>query len=264
MLQYFYIWTVIFLDINKLTNLQIYNLQKIKCVILDATDFNYIVDDWNYFFDIMDKNMINFYLYTNNSSAGKSSIIESLKNTKIFCPKSNLITISEIAAYFLISNFSDKKINILGTEDFISDFSYSDLNICNEKSDFVLTSDDISLDFKKLKSACNDIKNGAVFYGANKEKVSYYNGFAPACGSICSLIEKSTNITPKFIGLPSEIGFNFITEKTGYSEDEICFISNIKDFFNIKCSNSFLINEKTGFNSIKDFVYSIDCIKNSF
>lgn len=257
---------MIFLDINKLTNLQIYNLQKIKCIILDATDFNYIIDEWDSFFDIMDKNMINFYIYTNNSSIGKNSIIQSLKNKGIFCPKSNLITISEIATEFLISHFSDSKINILGTDDFISDFSYFNLNICTEKSNLVLISDDTSLNFKKLKTACNNIKNGAAFYGTNKETVSYYNGFSPACGSICSLIEKTTEIIPKFIGLPSDIGFNFIIEKTGYSEDEICFISNNSNFFNIKCSNSFLINnnEKIGFKSIKDFAHSINCIKNSF
>ena len=27
--------------------------------------------------------------------------------------------------------------------------------------------------FKKLKNACNDIKNGAVFYGVNNENVSF-------------------------------------------------------------------------------------------
>lgn len=253
------------MNIDKLTNLQIYNLKKVKCVFLDVTNFDYIIEVWDKFFNILDENVINFYLYTNNSSIDKLSILNKLNLNGIYCTNNNLITVSEITTDFLINKFQDKKINLLATNSLFSEFSLYDINLCEKNSDIVLVSDDTELTYDKIKTACNDVKNGALLIGTNKEAVSYYNDFAPACGSICSLIEKTTGTAAKFIGLPSKISFKYISEKTGYTEDEVCFLSNNNDFIACPDSNFFTINNKDtfSFNNIYDFALALESAKKS-
>lgn len=253
------------MNIDKLTNIQIYNLKKVKCVFIDVTNFYYIIDVWDKFFDVLDKNVINFYLYTNNSSVDKPSILNNLKLNGIFCTNNNLITVSEITTDLLIKKFQNKKINLLATNSLISEFSLYDVNLCPQNSDIVLVSDDTELTYDRIKSACNDVKNGALLIGTNKESVSYYNDFAPACSSICSLIEKATGTSAKFIGLPSKVSFDYILDKTGYTEDEICFLSNNNNFITSSNTNFFAIdnNINYGFNNIYDFALTLENVKKS-
>lgn len=252
------------MNINQLTNLQIYNLNKIQCVILDVTNAKYIYEHWNTFFNVLDKNMINYYFYSNNSSASKETLTQRLKYKGISCPNNNFLSASDFAISYILCNYSDKDINIIGTSDFKSDFDGYDINICNKGGDIVLVSDDTSFDYEKIKNACEDIKKGAKLFGTNENNVSYYNGFSPACGSLCHLISKATGSDVEFLGLPSENAFNYIFEITGYSEDEVCFISDNSEIFK-GISNSFLIDSdsKNGFENLKEFAHSIDSIKNS-
>ncbi len=253
------------MNINELTNLQIYNLNKIQCVILDVTTPKYIYEHWNYLFDVLDKNMINYYFYSNNSSTSKENLTQRLKYKGISCPNNNFLSVSDFAISYILDNFSDKTINIIGTSEFKSDFDGYDIKICDKDGDIVLVSDDTSFEYEKIKNACEDVKKGAKLFGTNPNKVSYYNGFSPACGSICRLITEATDSDVTYLGLPSKDAFDYIFEKTGYSGDEVCFISNDSEIFK-GINNSFIIdsNTKNGFESLKDFAHSIDSIKNSF
>ena len=65
---------------------------------------------------------------------------------------------------YILDNFPDKDINILGTSEFISDFDGYDIKICNKDGDIVLVSDDTSIDYNKIKQACEDVKKGGKLF----------------------------------------------------------------------------------------------------
>ena len=115
--------------------------------------------------------------------------------------------------------------------------SHSKISFFNKTAGFVLTEEDpdivllgfdTTLNYEKLKKACQYIRNGCIYFGMNEDLNCPMEGgtFIPDCGSMARLIEASTGRFPEFFGKPSKYTLDYIIKETGYKPEEIAIVGD--------------------------------------
>lgn len=97
-----------------------------------------------------------------------------------------------------------------------------------EDPDIVLLGFDTTLNYEKLKKACQYIRNGCIYFGMNEDLNCPMEGgtFIPDCGSMARLIEASTGRFPEFFGKPSKYTLDYIIKETGCKPEEIAIVGD--------------------------------------
>lgn len=87
---------------------------------------------------------------------------------------------------------------------------------------------DTTLNYEKLKKACDYIRNGCIYFGMNPDwNCPAEDGkFLPDCGSMAKLIEASTGRFPEFFGKPSKYTLDYIIKETGNKPEEIAIVGD--------------------------------------
>lgn len=169
-----------------------------------------------------------FYFFTNNSSHDADECLEKLKKVGFPVPKEKIIISSHVAIDFIKRHRENKKIYLLGNENFTKDCEEAGLNLVNDEPDIVLLGFDTTLTYEKINKAANFIANGAEYIATHPDKnCPLANGFMTDTGSMIEMFYASAGRYPDIIiGKPYGYTVDFVTENLGCERDEICFIGD--------------------------------------
>jgi HAD superfamily hydrolase (TIGR01450 family) len=188
---------------------------------LDGTVYidNSIIDKADEEIRRLDKNGLEFFYITNNTSADTNYYLTKLK--KLNLPTNDKSIISPI---HVISNWIQHKkysnIYVVGVKDFENELiKRTGVKISTKDPECIIVGFDKELTYQKLETACKLISKGIPYYLSH---IDYYcpslEGNLPDCGSIGLLLEKTTGVKSKGnFGKPSllmtEYIQNFINKK---------------------------------------------------
>jgi len=209
-------------------------LQGIKCFVLDMDGtiylenrlFPYTLD----FLKHLENNNKDYIFYTNNSSQNAGHYVKKLHSMGIPIPEDKLLMSTHVLLDFLATSAhapADAKVFISGTKALINDFINAGYTLTDEKPDFVVLGFDTDMDYKRLTKLCDFIRSGIPAYGVNMDyNCPVEGGFIPDCGSLAAAVKTSTGVTLEFFGKPSRYTLDYIIAKTGYKEEQLCFIGD--------------------------------------
>ncbi|MCL2628805.1 MAG: iron-containing alcohol dehydrogenase [Oscillospiraceae bacterium] len=205
-----------------------------RCFVLDMDGTIYLGEKLfpftlDFLQHLKEKGM-DYIFYTNNSSQNAVHYIEKLQRMGISIPKEKLLMSTHVLLDYLThtNHTPDKaRVYIAGTKALVQDFTDAGYTITDEKPDFVVLGFDTDMDFGRLTRLCDFIRNGVPAYGVNMDyNCPVEGGFIPDCGSLAAAVKTSTGKTLEFFGKPSRFTLDYIIAKTGYREEELCFIGD--------------------------------------
>ena len=169
----------------------------------------------------------NFIFFTNNSS--KTSLFYKDKLAKMGCnvEEKDIMTSGDVTIEFLKTNYSGKKVFILGTPLLEDSFKDNGIELVEDNPDIVVVAFDMTLTYEKLEKACTFIRNGATFLATHLDiNCPTEDGFIPDCGAMCELITKSTGVLPKYLGKPCPETIDMVLSITGFKKEEVAFVGD--------------------------------------
>ncbi|MDY3006570.1 HAD-IIA family hydrolase [Anaerococcus sp. AGMB00486] len=209
------------------------NLQECELFILDLDGTIYIGDELIYgAIDFVEhlKNLGKKFVYlTNNSSRASSDYVKILKSMGFSCEKENVFTSGMATGMYLIKRYPKKKVYLVGTEALKIELNSYGIEINNEDADVVVVGYDNELTYAKLLKATHFIRKGVPYIATHPDLVCPlpHGELAPDCGSICSLLEKSTSRQPDIIiGKPNPFMIKLLSNKLNINVDKICSIGD--------------------------------------
>ena len=216
------------------------DLKNIKLFVLDMDGTIYLSDTLIEgsldFINYLKENDINFIFFTNNSSKTRDFYVKKLNKMGFDVTKDNIMTSADVTMEYLDKYYQDKKIYIVATDDVKQSFVDFGINAVEDNPDAVLLTFDTTLTYEKLDKACAFIRNGADFIATHLDiNCPTKDGFMPDCGSMCALIEKSTEVSPKYLGKPFKETSDMILRRTGFKKEETAFIGD-RLYTDIKCA----------------------------
>lgn len=135
---------------------------------------------------------------------------------------------NQVAITYLKEYYPNKSVYIVETPLIVHEFEKAGFKVDEEDPDIVLLGFDTTLNYEKIKKACDYIRSGAIYFGLNPDLNCPMEGgtFIPDCGSMAKMIEASTGRFPEFFGKPSKYTLDYIIKKTGCRPEEIAIIGD--------------------------------------
>jgi len=119
------------------------------------------------------------------------------------------------------------RVFVAGTKALKDDFEAAGYVVSESDPDFVVLGFDTDMDYERFTKLCDFVRSGLPYYGVNMDyNCPVEGGFIPDCGSLAAAVFTSTGVTPEFFGKPSKYTLDYIIKKTGYREEELCFIGD--------------------------------------
>lgn len=208
------------------------NINKIKAFVLDMDGTIYLGDELfpftkKFLNDVEDQNK-KYYFFTNNSSKDQQTYIDKLGKMGIKIKPEQMMISNHVAIKYLKEHYPGKSLYIVGTPLLINEFKKAGFILNEENPDIVVLGFDTTLNYEKLKKACNYIRNGCIYFGMNPDWNCPMEGgsFIPDCGSMAKLIEASTGKFPQFFGKPSKYTLDYIIQETGCKPEQIAIVGD--------------------------------------
>lgn len=173
-----------------------------------------------------------YVFITNNSSKSVEDYVEKINRLGIKADQNNFFTSSQATIMYLQDRYPGKKVYCQGTKSLVAELSKAGIITTTEAEDdidVVLVGFDTEMTSGKLRSTCRLLqeKPDVAFIATNPDlrcPVSF--GFIPDCGSICQLIENTTDRKPIYIGKPEPTMVDIVRKKYGYSPDQTVVIGD--------------------------------------
>jgi len=226
------------------------SLAGVKCFVLDMDGTIYLGDKiFPFTIDFLDKikkSGKDYIFYTNNSSQNAAHYIDKLSRMGIpVTPDKLLMSTQVLLAYLQGVRWDSSEaevaaeadaggrfpaprcVFVAGTEALRSDFASAGYTLTDDAPDFVVLGFDMDMDYKRLVKLCDFVRSGLPYFGVHTDyNCPVRDGFIPDCGSLAAAVTASTGVTPEFFGKPSRRTLDHIIDKTGYSENELCFVGD--------------------------------------
>lgn len=168
-----------------------------------------------------------FLFFTNNSSRTGSFYKKKLAGMGCFVEENRIVTSGDVAIKYLRENYPDAGVYLVGTELLEESFKMGGVRLTEDKPDIVMLSFDLTLTYGKISKACSFIRNGALFLATHLDlNCPTEDGFIPDCGAMCTMVEASTGVKPKFLGKPFRETADMIRLITGRSAGELAFVGD--------------------------------------
>ncbi|QNQ81484.1 TIGR01457 family HAD-type hydrolase [Lactobacillus sp. PV034] len=179
---------------------------------------------------LQEKNIPYLFL-TNNTTRTPEMVVAKLKGHGIETDVNHIYTpVLAAKTYLKEQNLTTTKIPVylIGEQGLINGF-LSDprfyLDAQNPK--YVIVGMDTDLTYKKVRTACRAIRNGATFIGTNADKVlPAANEFLPGNGSQCKMIEEATGQKPIYIGKPASPIIEYALQLINKNKDEVVMVGD--------------------------------------
>jgi len=205
-------------------------LAGVKCFILDMDGTIYLGDKvfpyTERFLEHLIGSGIDYVFYTNNSSQNSAYYLTKLQQMGISVSSDRFL----MSTHVLLDHLSVKRgmrVFVAGTKALKDDFEAAGYVVSESDPDFVVLGFDTDMDYERLTKLCDFVRSGLPYYGVNMDyNCPVEGGFIPDCGSLAAAVFTSTGVTPEFFGKPSKYTLDYIIKKTGYREEELCFIGD--------------------------------------
>ncbi|MCL2820139.1 MAG: iron-containing alcohol dehydrogenase [Oscillospiraceae bacterium] len=233
--------------LESFANYVVYYLSKsaltgVKCLVLDMDGTIYLSNNifpyTKRFLEYLDETGLDYIFYTNNSSQNAAYYINKLHNMGIDIKPDRLMMSTHVLLAHLECRTGvgstggngikhGKRVFVAGTKALRDDFCAAGYTLDESNPDFAVLGFDMDMDYKRLAKLCDFVRSGLPYYGVHIDyNCPVEGGFIPDCGSLAAAVTASTGITPEFFGKPSRYTLDYIIQKTGYNENEICFIGD--------------------------------------
>lgn len=165
------------------------------------------------------------YYITNNSTASTSDYIEKFAKWGIKTDASQFVTAGNVSINYLLDNYADKLIYVVGTASYVNELKRHGLQVCEEVNDecqLVLVAFDNELRYEKLYGACKLLSEKKIpFLATNPDLCCPAPfGFVPDCGSICMMIENSVDAKAEYLGKPNKCVVEMCLNEGGFTKEE--------------------------------------------
>ena len=176
---------------------------------LDGTVYidNHIIDNADEQIRRLDKNGLEFFYLTNNTSADTNYYFSKLKKLNLPVSTKSIISPTHVISDW-IKDKNYSYIYVVGVNDFENELiKKTGVNISDKDPECIIIGFDKELTYQKLEIACKLINKGIPYFLSH---IDYYcpslEGNLPDCGSIGLMIEKTTGIKYEDnFGKPSEL-----------------------------------------------------------
>lgn len=172
------------------------------------------------------------YYITNNSTKSNSDYVEKFRHSfGLETTEDLFITSGYMMLQYLLQNYSQDKIFVLGTASFIAELRKNGLHIvetAEENIACVVVAYDNELNYGKLIEVCKVLSTTNVpFYATNPDLCCPIDfGFIPDCGAICEMITHSTGKEPTYLGKPSAEVVRVCQEASGFTDAETLVVGD--------------------------------------
>lgn len=207
-------------------------LKDIKCFLLDLDGTLYIGNKLidgaiETLFKIKQSGKTYKFL-TNNSSKSIEQYLDKLKNLNIEASLEEIITSNTVAIDYLKSNFLNKKIYLIATNEVVLDYKKAGISIVNDFPDVLVLTYDTSLTYEKLAKAVSFINRGVNYIVTHADiNCPSSDGNLPDLGSILECIYASTGKRPDVIcGKPYDLMGKYVEKICKFSVREIAMVGD--------------------------------------
>ena len=172
------------------------------------------------------------YYITNNSTKSGADYVKKFRESfGLTTTEDQFITSGYMTIQFLLKNYADKKIFVMGTSSFITELRKNGLTVTEEAESgiaCVVAAYDSELNYTKLTNICEVLSTTDVpFYATNPDLCCPIDfGFIPDCGAMCKMIEYATGKVPVYLGKPSKEVVELCMKASGFTADETIVIGD--------------------------------------
>lgn len=172
------------------------------------------------------------YYITNNSTKSGVDYVKKFREAfKLTSTEDQFITSGYMTIQFLLENYTDKKIFVMGTSSFVAELRKNGLIVTEqveEGIDCVVAAYDSELNYRKLTAICEILSTtDAPYYATNPDLCCPIDfGFIPDCGAMCKMIEYATGKSPIYLGKPSKEVVELCMKVSGFSKEETIVIGD--------------------------------------
>lgn len=172
------------------------------------------------------------YFITNNSTKSGADYVNRFREVfQLSTVEEQFITSGYMTLRFLLSEYSDAKIFVLGTESFVTELKRHGLHITEQAEEdiaCVVVAYDSELNYEKLIQVSKVLfTNEIPFYATNPDlRCPIDFGFVPDCGAICDMITATTDKKPYYLGKPNASVVDLCLERSGFTKEETLVIGD--------------------------------------
>ncbi|TSI10470.1 TIGR01457 family HAD-type hydrolase [Lysinibacillus sp. BW-2-10] len=233
---------------------------KAYCFDLDGTVYRgkEAIDSAIRFIHQLQKEGIDYYLITNNSSKTREQLQEALNQIGLEVSPHRIYSSALTTAKYVSQHFHKGKIQFVGSEGLrvaLLEEGIELVDVEDETPDVVVMGIDRTIDYMKLAKASIAVQNGARLVGTNEDiKFPTEHGFVPGNGSFVRLVANVASVEPVFVGKPSPVMLQVIQDEYGFSKEEMVMIGDNYDT-DILCGIQFgcdTIHVNTGVTSTEE------------
>ncbi|ACM59457.1 HAD superfamily hydrolase (TIGR01457 family) [Caldicellulosiruptor bescii] len=186
------------------------------------------------FIKLLNKNQKEFLFLTNNSSKSSEEYYSKLLNMGFEITKENVFTSGQAMGIYIKTIHKKEKpprVYVVGTTSLKRELKSMGIVVVdspNYNIDYLVIGFDTTLTYKKLLDACELIRRGVPFLATNPDLVCPLDGgrYIPDCGSICIMLENATKKKPVFVGKPSSIMVDIISNLKKVEKSRIAMIGD--------------------------------------
>jgi len=217
-------------------------LAGVKCFVLDMDGTIYLSDTlFPYtmrFLEHIRSIGKDYIFYTNNSSQNAAHYLKKLERMGIFITSDKFFMSTHVLLAHLerrcesIPSTSAQpshatRVFVAGTAALREDFRSAGYTLTEDDPDFAVLGFDTDMDYTRLTKFCDVVRSGLPYYGVHIDyNCPVEGGCIPDCGSLAAAVTASTGVTPEFFGKPSRRTLDYLIEKAGYRESELCFVGD--------------------------------------
>ena len=169
---------------------------------------------------------------TNNSTKSGADYVEKFRHAfGLETSEEQFITSGYMTLKFLMENYRNQKIYVLGTKSFIEELQKNGLDIteqCEPDIACVVVAYDSELTYAKLTIASQVLLTMDVpFYGTNPDlRCPIDFGFIPDCGAICRMLTDTTDKVPQYLGKPNRSVVDLCRERFRFTKEETIVVGD--------------------------------------
>lgn len=208
-------------------------LAKVRCWLLDMDGTVSLEDDAlpgaSEFFAAITGSQ--FIFLTNNSSRHADYYVERMRRLGFDVDRSRMLTSTDALILYLREN-GMQRLYAVGTPDFeraLQEAGFSLIRNREDDSDMVVIGFDTTLTYEKIDIACELIRRGIPWAGANPDFVCPLadGKVLPDCGAIMAMIRACTGTEPQIvIGKPETAMVDIVMTDRGFSRDELAMVGD--------------------------------------
>ncbi|MHA6260007.1 TIGR01457 family HAD-type hydrolase [Sporosarcina sp. CAU 1771] len=205
---------------------------KAICLDLDGTVYKGVnpIPEAVEFIEKIQKNGLEPFFITNNSSATQIKIQEKLLSFGVEVKSNRIMTSAIAAATYCKENYEDVSVMIIGEEGLKDAFTKEGFFLTDNNPDVVVMGIDREITYAKLANASIAIRNGAHFIATNSDLVfPTEKGLVPGNGSFAKLVELTSGKSPVYIGKPESQMLRMIQSEHGFAKSDMVMIGDNYD-----------------------------------